>query len=38
MKKAMVIGAIAALAQADISPYKMSMLKAKGINTDRIQQ
>jgi len=28
MKQAMVIGAIAALAQADISPYKMSMFKA----------
>ena len=34
----MVLGAFAALAQADMSAYKMSMFKAKGVNVERIER
>jgi len=34
----MIIGAIAALVQADMSPYKRSMLKTKGVNVNQLER
>merc|ERR1712038_454435 len=38
MKQAMILGAIAAFVQADMTPYKRKLLASKGINVDRLYE